>query len=285
MGLGQGLNPGRPGQDLGRERLAARGPEVYPLPMEPADVDAYLRRIGVARPSQPNLAALSRLQMGHLWSVPFENLDIARGIPLSLDPGDLFEKVVVRRRGGFCYELNSLFAQLLEALGFKVTLVSARVYNDDGILGLPFDHLALVVDVREPVLVDVGFGDGFRQPLRLESGRVQTQTFRDFLLEEGGDGWLLNGRFPGADWEPMYLIDPSPRRLAEFEGMFRYHQTSPESPFPNKRVCTLATSDGRITLHRDRLVVTRAGEKSETPVPEGEWWAVLEREFGIQLAP
>jgi len=252
--------------------------------MDPIQVDAYLRRIGVARPSQTNLAALARLQMGHLLSIPFENLDIDRGIPLSLDPGDLFQKVVVHRRGGFCYELNSLFAQLLGALGFRVTLASARVHDDRGEPGPPFDHLAILVECGgETLLADVGFGDGFRQPLRLEAERIQTQAFRDFLLERDGGEWLLSGRFPDGDWQPMYLLDPTPRRLDEFGGMFRYHQESPDSPFPRKRVCTQATSDGRITLHRDRLVVTRAGGKTETPVPEARWKAVLEAEFGIRL--
>jgi len=253
--------------------------------MRPCDVDTYLARIGLARPSAPNVAALARLQMGHLLSVPFENLDIPRGRALSLDPADLFDKIVVRRRGGFCYELNHLFSLLLGALGFEVELVSARVYGASGEPGPPFDHLALRVRCNEPWLVDVGFGDGFREPLRWEIDRVQTQSFRDFRLESGDSGVLLSGRAPGSQWEPVYVVDPTSRSIREFEPMFLYHQTSPASPFPHKRVCTRATPDGRISLLNDRRVEISGPERTESPVDEADRARVLLADFGIRLDP
>src|SRR5215469_12390605 len=112
--------------------------------MDEALMGAYLRRIGTQRPGSPDAAALRVLHRDHQFAVPFENLSIHLGEPISLDDADLIDKIVSRRRGGFCYELNGAFALLLETLGFEVRRVAARVYGSDG-FGPPFDHLALVV--------------------------------------------------------------------------------------------------------------------------------------------
>jgi len=112
-------------------------------------------------------ATLNALHLAHLYAVPFENLDIHLRRQLSLDQAALFDKVVTRRRGGFCYELNGLFCALLRELGFRVTMLSAEVARQSGGFSPAFDHLALLVDLDEPWLADVGFGNGFRLPLRL----------------------------------------------------------------------------------------------------------------------
>ena len=124
--------------------------------LEDAAADAYLARIGAATD-----ASLAELQERHLRTVPFENLDIHLGVPIVLDPAAMVGKLVDRRRGGFCYELNGSFAGLLRTLGHRCTLLAAKVCGEDGRLGPPFDHLALLVHDREdgaPFLVDVGFG-------------------------------------------------------------------------------------------------------------------------------
>jgi len=131
------------------------------------DVAGYLGRIGARRPTEPSLAGLRVLQERHLATVPFENLSIHLGEWIRLDEDALVDKVVRRGRGGFCYELNGAFAALLTALGYRVSLVSAQVYSPDGELSAPFDHMALLVDLAEPWLVDVGFGRFSRWPLRL----------------------------------------------------------------------------------------------------------------------
>lgn len=125
--------------------------------MDDATVDAYLSRIGSARPERPGADELATLQQNHLASVPFENLSIHLGEEIVLEEKALLEKVVTRRRGGFCYELNGAFAALLSALGYEVTMLAARVFTPDG-LGPLFDHLVLRVDLAQPWLVDVGFG-------------------------------------------------------------------------------------------------------------------------------
>src|SRR6266508_5235022 len=121
--------------------------------MDQVSAEAYLGRIGANRPARADVEALGELQLRHLHTVPFENLSIHLGEEIVLREHALFGKVVARRRGGFCYELNGLFAALLRALGFEVTLLAARANGRDG-LGPLFDHLTLRVNAPEPCLAD-----------------------------------------------------------------------------------------------------------------------------------
>src|SRR5690348_1505800 len=124
------------------------------------DVEKYLARINYTGPRTPDEATLRALHVAHLRAVPFENLDIGRGVPIVLDLDRLYAKIVTRRRGGFCYELNGTFAELLRALGYSVELLSARVYTGTQ-FSPEFDHLMLRVSggqLAEPLLADVGFG-------------------------------------------------------------------------------------------------------------------------------
>src|SRR5262249_13208100 len=139
------------------------------------DIKAYFDRIHYRGPLGPTLNTLRDLHRAHLLAVPFENLSISLGQPIILNEAALFEKIVTHRRGGFCYELNGLFAALLRALGFAVTLLSARVASGEGRAVPEFDHLALQVQLDQPWLADVGFGDGFQLPLRLDRRDEQDQ--------------------------------------------------------------------------------------------------------------
>src|ERR1700694_5099663 len=146
------------------------------------DVQSYLARVGYKESTSPTLETLRALHYAHLLTVPFENLDIALGRKIALEEDFFIRKIVERRRGGFCYELNGAFAALLRALGFRVTLLSCRVARQDGSYGPEFDHLTLRVDLEEPWLADVGFGDCFLEPLRLGSRLEQEQTGRVYRL-------------------------------------------------------------------------------------------------------
>ena len=139
------------------------------------DVQSYLARINYAGPTNPAAETLRALHLAHLRTVPFENLSIHAGEPIVLDDESLFTKIVERRRGGFCYEANGLFAALLRALGFKVAMLSAEVANPDGTFSEPFDHMTLIVTLDEGWLVDVGFGDSFIEPLRIDERGAQIQ--------------------------------------------------------------------------------------------------------------
>src|SRR5919202_1064729 len=154
-------------------------------------VDAYLARIGAARPRQADAATLRELHLRHLLTVPFETLSTQLGEPIVLEPQELVDKLVQRHRGGFCYELNGAFGTLLAALGFQVTLLAARVFGAHG-LGPPFDHLALRVDADTSGswLVDVGFGRHSHYPLRLDTRTDQADPGGTFRLADAADGDL-----------------------------------------------------------------------------------------------
>jgi N-hydroxyarylamine O-acetyltransferase len=262
------------------------------------DVRAYLDRIGYSGPLAPTAETLGVLHRRHLLSVPFENLDIGLGREIVLDPERFVEKIVRRRRGGFCYELNGAFATLLTALGFRVTLLSARVANEEGVVSQEFDHLTLRIDLDQAWLADVGFGDNFLEPLRLASGIEQQDAAGSFRLlqaaaDDGptqarvahaGNRWRLERRDHDGSWRLQYDFSLEPRRLAEFAGMCHYHQTSPDSHFTRNRICSLATPDGRLTLSGMRLIVTSNGRREEqTLAAEADWHSALRDRFGIAL--
>ena len=263
------------------------------------DAGAYLDRLGVERPAEPTLDALARLQVAHLLAVPFENLDIVAGRRISLDPQALFDKIVTRRRGGFCYELNGLFALLLGRLGYAVTLLSARTVGVQGALGPEFDHLVLRVDLDgDPWLADVGFGDSFRTPIPLAPGEHRDSLDRAYRLEERDGEWdLLEHLDPAAEawtvapgldesveWRIQHRFTLRPHMLEDFAGACRWQET--ESPFfTGHRFCTIATPDGRATLMDDRLIVTSPGAREERPVAEDEVPALLRELFGVEPEP
>lgn len=247
------------------------------------DIHSYLDRIGYRGPLIPTAETLRALQVAHLQTVPFENLSIHAHQPIVLDDESLFDKVVARRRGGFCYELNGLFAALLRALGFRVTMLSAGVARGDGTFGPYFDHMALRVDLEEPWLADVGFGDSFRDPLRLDERGEQPEGTRAFRIDEDGDHLLLQRRDSlGEPWQPQYRFTLQPYEYPDYADMCRFHQTSPESHFTRQTLCSLATPDGRVTLSGMKLITTKGGERQERVLASEEERAALLREmFGV----
>ena len=248
------------------------------------DVRAYLDRIGYSGPIEATAENLRGLHRAHLLAVPFENLDISLGRKILVEGETILRKIVGLRRGGFSYELNSAFAGLLRALGFEVTLLSARVARSDGGEGPEFDHLALRVDLEEAWLADVGFGDSFLEPLRLEGDVEQSDPAGTFRLVQDGGRWYMQKRASDGNWTAQYSFSLLPRRLEEFSDMCHVHQTSPESSFTQKRICSRATADGRITLSEMKLIVTSSGRREETRIgSEEECQKILQREFGIRL--
>ena len=149
------------------------------------DVQAYLNRINYDGTVAPTAETLRQLHLAHLLSVPFENLSIHAGEQIVLEDEALFRKIVSRRRGGFCYELNGLFAALLRALGFEVAMLSAQVANDDGGFSRDFDHMTLMVTSEQRWLVDVGFGDSFIEPLSLDRREAREQRNRAYRIVSG----------------------------------------------------------------------------------------------------
>jgi N-hydroxyarylamine O-acetyltransferase len=264
-----------------------------PTTTDNLDPAAYLDRIQLATRMRwdtlaPTLDSLRALHAAHLLAVPFENLSIHYGQPITLDDAALYEKIVRQRRGGFCYELNGLFAWLLLRLGFTVSRLSAGVAEADGGFSPAFDHMTLRIHALEGTdwLADVGFGDSFRQPLRLQPE----------VEQDGGDGnryrlrfdasertWLLQQR-GATEWVSQYRFTLQPHPISDFTERCQYQQTSPESHFTQRRICTLALPTGRVTLSDLKLITTLDGHRQERVLEsEEEYRAVLAELFGITI--
>jgi N-hydroxyarylamine O-acetyltransferase len=249
------------------------------------DIKAYLNRINYHGALAPSADTLRELQIAHLLAVPFENLSIHSGEPIILDDQALFEKIVARRRGGYCYELNGLFAALLRSLGFKVEMLSAGVANSEAEFGPDFDHMTLLVTLEQRWLADVGFGDSFLEPLLLDERGIQSQGERSYRIVPEGDYLILSQRETVGEWQAQYRFSLQPHRYADYAEMCHYHQTSPDSHFTKARICSRATPDGRVTLSGMRLITTtREGGREEVAVADNDAYAqLLSDHFGIDL--
>jgi len=249
------------------------------------DTNAYLERINYHGSLTPSAETLRELQLAHLSAVPFENLSIHAKQPIVLADEALFAKIVRRRRGGFCYECNGLFAALLRALGFEVAMLSAEVANADGVFGPAFDHLTLMVSLEQRWLVDVGFGDSFLVPVRLDEPGEQLEGSRAYQIVADGSLFTLMQRIDDGEWKAQYRFTLEPHKYDDFAEMCTYHQTSPESHFTRGRICSLATAEGRITLSDMRFITTSTNnEKHERNVTNEEEYATILRErFGIVM--
>lgn len=232
--------------------------------MDDRTIQAYLDRIGARRPARPDDRALHELHRRHLETVPFENLSIHLDEPMRLDEDGLVDKIVHRRRGGICFELNGAFALLLRALGYRVTILAARGFTETGLMP-PFDHLAVRVDTEVPWLVEVGFGNHSSYPLRLDSRQPQADPGGSFLLVDTADGDIDVLK----DGEPQYRVELRPRTLDDFGPTSWWHQTSHASPCTRSVTCTLPTAtDGRVTLKEHRVIRTEDGQRSEQHLPD-----------------
>jgi N-hydroxyarylamine O-acetyltransferase len=250
--------------------------------MDEQTLAAYLDRIAAPRPAALDAAALRVLHRAHQVAVPFENLSIYLAEPISLDQADLLGKIVTRRRGGFCYELNGAFALLLQALGADVALLSARVQGTAG-LGPPFDHLALVVrpaDGSGLWLADVGFGSHSDYPLQLESRAEQDDPAGRFQLADAEHGDLDVLR----DGKLQYRIERRGRSLADFVPTCWWQQTSPESHFRQGTICSRRTDGGRVSLSGRTLIVTSGDTRTQEQLADDEVILAAYRDhFGIVL--
>jgi len=249
------------------------------------DLRTYLARIRYEGSLVPSAETLRPLHRTHLMSVPFENLSIHAAEPIVLDDAALYEKIVRRGRGGFCYELNGLFAALLHAMGFRVSMLAAEVANAEGRYGPNFDHMALLVELEERWLADVGFGDSFLEPLRLDLGVEQVEGDRAYRIEPHGDRLVLARREASGPWTSQYRFGLEPHVYADYAAMCHYNQTSPESSFTRRRICSRATPDGRVTLSGLKLIVTSRGERQERELSgEAEYAEALREHFGVVMA-
>lgn len=228
-------------------------------------------------PAGIDLDFLNRLHSLHLYNIPFENLDIHRGKEILLDESSLEKKIISGNRGGYCYELNGMFCLLLKELGFQTKMISARVNNGKGGWGPEFDHLAIIVELGDLWLADVGFGDNFIEPLKFELNIIQKNLNGFYKIEKYDEEYYKLMRSPdGKEFSDEYIFTLKERKWEDFSEMNKYHQTSPESHFTKNKVITIAKPDGRITLTNTKLKITEKGNRKETEIKD-------EKEFGEKL--
>ncbi|BCW87015.1 Arylamine N-acetyltransferase [Alphaproteobacteria bacterium SO-S41] len=248
------------------------------------DLAAYFARIGYDGPVRPDAATLIGLHRAHRSAVPYENLDVQLGIPLTVDPQAAWDKIVTRRRGGWCFEQNGVFALALEAIGFRVTRLAGAVLRavaGDIRIG---NHLVLLVDLGEPWVADVGFGAGGPfDPTPLREGPFGA-GFRQLRLERIVDGWWRYHALAGTgadsfDFHPE-LSDPAAMVRA-----CAFLQTAPESPFVNNAMVNLAEADRVLSLvDRTLTIIDAAGIRTSTIADETEYRLILARDFRLEVA-
>lgn len=240
----------------------------------------YLQRIGILERKNPDYDFLAELQLAHLLTVPFETHDIHSGIRIICDEEGFLNKIIARKRGGFCYELNSAFAWLLRSLGFRVTLLSGRVARPTGDYGPEFDHMTLLVHLDRDYVVDVGFTNFSAIPLTLD-GTEKTDVLGTSEIRRLENGDFAFCRFEDNAWKTEYLFTLKPRQLKEFEAMCRFHESSPESPFTTKPLATIYTTSGRKTISGNSLIILDNGIRTIRDITDAEKFDLLKEQFGI----
>ncbi len=236
-------------------------------------LDSYLHRINYSGPINPDLDTLEQLQLSHLLSVPFENLDIHQGREIQLDLNKIYHKIVEEKRGGFCYELNGLFFHFLQELDFNATRISARVHSTEKqSYGPEFDHFAIIAHLEEKdYLVDVGYGEFLLTPLQIELDKPQEDALGAlYVLRQHDDSYLRVEKQVEGGWKPEYIFTLQARDFREFQPMCDYQQYDPGSHFQKQKLISQLTETGRITLTSTKLKVQEGGQVVEREVKDDE---------------
>lgn len=250
-------------------------------PLSAAQLDRYLARVGYDGPRGANLTTLRALHRAHLLTIPYENLDIHLGLPITLDPEAMFTKLVDERRGGWCFEMNGLFGRVLETLGFTVRYMSGAVGRARTGWRAQGNHLVLLVTLDRPWIADVGFGDGFLTPLPLEPGSYR-QDFLQYRVSKDGPRWRVdNHTHGGADG---FDFTTTARALADFAQQCHELQTSPDSSFVQTTVCERFEPHGLVMLRSATLREVRADGVTTTVIDSAAAFdRVLRERFDLAI--
>jgi arylamine N-acetyltransferase len=255
------------------------------------DLGAYFDRIGYRGAAEPNLEVLQDLMTAHTGAIPFENLDPLMGVPVDdLSPGALTDKLVHRRRGGYCYEQNGLMGYALAEIGFRVRRLVGRVVwmlPPDAPLGAQ-THTVLAVTFpgsQGSYLVDVGFGgQTLTSPIRFETANAQQTTHEPYRLNDRGDGLVLQAMV-GGEWKPLYVFGTQTVPQIDLKVGSWYVSTHPESIFVTGLMAALTTDDARYNLAGRNLTVHRADGSEKTRLDDAAAVIdVLSERFGIDVA-
>jgi N-hydroxyarylamine O-acetyltransferase len=252
----------------------------------PFDLVAYCTRIGYEGPITQDLETLIGLSEAHARTIPYEDLEIHLGRSMPLEIAKLQRLMVAGGRGGYCFQMNLLFASALEAVGFNVSLLQGRVWLTSSGAVPPPAHLVLrIVIDGEPWLVDVGFGGGgMRRPIRMKARAESFQGGREFRLREDTRYGLMLERLDDGGWASQYSFDQRLCNPADFIHSNYFLSTSTESFFVQNRVCAIATELGETTLFNRTVRVRKGDEISDTKLEDAaQYTEALRAHFGIQL--
>jgi arylamine N-acetyltransferase len=249
-------------------------------------IQSYLDRIGFQGLLDLSAKTLADLQYQHLHTVPYENLDILAGKALSLDPLDLYQKIVIHKRGGYCFESNALFGWLLRELGYKVTDLVARFWRDTLDLPPKRRHHVLIVEAEGVnYLCDVGVGGIVpSKPIALVENLIQQQGKEYYRLEKDPDyGWMLCEQKSGG-WSRIYSFTEEPQLPKDYLFASFWCEHAPDSIFNKYPIGAIRTQEGRNTLaDREFRIFTSQGVRAFTPESEEEFKEALVTHFGIYL--
>ena len=251
-------------------------------------LDAYLARIGYTGPRDASVDVLHGLHAAHVSSIPFEAIDVLMNRGISLEPGVIFDKLVSRRRGGYCYEQNGLFRSGAAALGFPVQPRMGRVLwggvgNSDF---QPRTHMALIVEAGgEQWLTDVGFGSAVpTQPLRWNSEAAQDSAHGRYRLVATTYGRRLEIDTGGAAWQALYEIMDEVPQAEDFEVGNWFTSTHPASPFAEHLIVTRVDAAGRLILYETELTIRLSdGTTRRESLPLRDIESVLQEMFGLSV--
>ena len=248
------------------------------------DLDKYFKRIGYSGGTAPTLETLAALHTAHVFSIPFENLDVYEGRAVSLEPGAIFEKLVTRRRGGYCYEMNTLFASVLRQMGFNATDILARASNG-GAYSAKLHHAIMVRLGDSLYLADVGYGsEGISAPLKLEFCTEQRQFADVYRFTRDNNLGCVLERGAGDGFISMYAFKFEEALPVDIELAHYYSATHAESFFRAAPFCTMPNPSGRVTLKPSLLKIRENGDTRECEVAgEVEFKVLLEQYFGISV--
>lgn len=250
------------------------------------DLAAYFKRIQYPGPAAPTLETLQALHLAHATHIPFENLDVLLRRPIRLDVPSVFAKLVTNKRGGYCFEQNRLFASALQALGFSVTCLSARVQMGSA-EPRARTHMLLSVQIDgQPWLSDVGFGhEGLLHPILLEPGHEAQQfAWRYRIVAHGGLHTLQSLHADG--WFDLYRFTLEPHYPIDYEVANHYTSTYPESRFMLNIIAAQPGPERRLVLWNGVLTEQTAAKKTEAKIKDDEdLLQVLEARFGLRFPP
>jgi len=255
------------------------------------DIGTYLKRIRYNRIGYGDMETLEALLQAHVFNIPFEDIDIHNGTPIVLQIEALYNKVILGKRGGYCYELNLLFHDLLITFGFKVSLIAGRLAHGHG-YGREFEHMALLVELEgKKWLVDTGYGDFSVKPLAILPGELQNDGRAHYLITDNvlvdGQKYLGVSKWSSSKqtFKTEYIFTLTPRVLQEFSAMNQFHQTSAESHFARSLICSLPTRKGRVTMINNKFIYTSDGKRQvQTIRDESQRTALLKEYFNIDLS-